>query len=113
MADKFLKQVYNTHLGRDPEEEGFNFWKQKLESGEMTEAEVEKAIAESPEAQSRAAEDFGDFIMKFEFSVNQMNGILTVLGNAPYAHVANLINLIRAQGEPQFKAALEAKANKE
>ena len=113
MVDKFLKQAYATHLGREPEEEGFNFWKQKLESGEMTEAEVEKAIAESPEAQARAAEEFGDFILKFEFNVNQVNAILTVLGNAPYAQVANLIGLIRSQGEPQFKATLEAKANKE
>ena len=113
MTDKFLKKAYQTHLGREPEEEGFNFWKQKLESGKMTEAEVEKAIAESPEAQARIAEEFGSFVLKFEFTVEQINAILTVLGNAPYAQAANLVALIRAQGEPQFKAALEAKANKE
>lgn len=113
MVDKFLKQAYATHLGREPEEEGFNFWKGKLESGEMTEAEVEKAIAESPEAQARIAEEFNDFVLKFEFNVGQTNAILTVLGNAPYAQVAPLITLIRSQGEPQFKAALEAASNKE
>jgi len=53
------------------------------------------------------------FILKFEFSVEQTNAILNVLGNAPYGAVANLVNLIREQGEPQFKAALEAEANKE
>ena len=54
-----------------------------------------------------------NFILKFEFTVAQTNGILNVLGNAPYAQSAGLIELIRAQGEPQFKAALEAESNKE
>lgn len=63
--------------------------------------------------ETKTEEDFGSFILKFEFDVNQTNAILTVLGGAPYAQVANLIGLIRAQGEPQFKAILEAEANKE
>ena len=53
------------------------------------------------------------FILKFEFSVAQTNGILNILGNAPFYQSANLIELIRGQGEPQFKAALEAEGNKE
>ena len=53
------------------------------------------------------------FILKFEFSVAQTNAILNVLGNAPFYQTANLIELIRSQGEPQFKAALEAEGNKE
>lgn len=53
------------------------------------------------------------FILKFEFTVAQTNAVLNVLGNAPFYQVANLIELIRSQGEPQFKAALEAEGNKE
>ena len=53
------------------------------------------------------------FILKFEFTVAQTNAVLNVLGNAPFYQVANLIELIRSQGEPQFKAAMEAEANKE
>lgn len=54
-----------------------------------------------------------NFILKFEFPVAAVNAILSVLGNAPYITSANLIALIQSQGEPQFKAALEAEANKE
>ena len=53
------------------------------------------------------------FILKFEFSVAQTNAILNVLGNAPFYQAAGLVELIRSQGEPQFKAALEAEGNKE
>ena len=52
------------------------------------------------------------FILKFEFPVAAVNAILQVLGNAPYVASAPLINLIQSQGEPQFKAALEAESNK-
>lgn len=113
MTDKFLNDTYQKYLGRAPEEEGFNFWKGKLESNEMTKEEVEQAIATSPEAMAKAEQEFADFGLKFEFTVTQVNAILTVLGAAPYAQSANLIALIRAQGEPQFKTLLEAKANKE
>ena len=54
-----------------------------------------------------------NFILKFEFTVAQTNGILNVLGKAPFYQAANLVELIRSQGEPQFKAALEAEGNKE
>lgn len=54
-----------------------------------------------------------NFILKFEFTVAQTNGILNVLGNAPFYQAASLVELIRSQGEPQFKAALEAEGNKE
>ena len=53
------------------------------------------------------------FILKFEFSVAATNAILQVLGNAPFVAAAPLINMIQAQGEPQFKAAMEAEGNKE
>ena len=52
------------------------------------------------------------FILKFEFPVAAVNAILYVLGNAPFVASAPLINMIQAQGEPQFKAALEAESNK-
>ena len=51
-------------------------------------------------------------ILKFEFPVAAVNAMLNVLGNAPYVTSASLINMIQAQGEPQFKAALEAESNK-
>ena len=53
------------------------------------------------------------FILKFEFPVSVVNTLLHILGNAPYVSSANLIAMIQAQGEPQFKAALEAEGNKE
>jgi hypothetical protein len=53
-----------------------------------------------------------DFILKFEFSVSAVNAILQVLGSAPFVAAAPLINMIQVQGEPQFKAALEAESNK-
>ena len=53
-----------------------------------------------------------DFILKFEFPVKAVNAILQVLGSAPFIAAAPLIGMIQAQGEPQFKAALEAEGNK-
>lgn len=53
-----------------------------------------------------------NFILKFEFTVNQVNALLHILGNAPYVSSAQLINMIQQQGEPQFKAAVEAAENK-
>lgn len=110
--EKFLTEVYAKHLGRTPDAEGLAFWKEKLDSGAVTQAEAEELISTSPEAKKKL-DAIDGFILKFEFSVSQTNSILNVLGGAPYAAVANLIELIRAQGEPQFKAALEAEANKE
>ena len=53
------------------------------------------------------------FILKFEFPVAAVNALLNILGNAPYVASAQLIAMIQAQGEPQFKAAVEAESNKE
>lgn len=113
MTDKFLNDTYQKYLGRVPEDEGFEFWKGKLESNEMTKEEVEQAIANSPEAIAKAEQEFADFKLSFKFSVSEINAILAVLGNAPFTQVANIVADIRSQGEPQFKALLEAKANKE
>jgi len=49
-----------------------------------------------------------DVIMNFSFTVAQLNKILHILGNAPFIVSADLIGYIRMQGEPQFKAAVEA-----
>jgi len=49
-----------------------------------------------------------DAIIQFEFTVAQVNAILHILGQAPYLASANLIGLIQAQGEPQFKKLVEA-----
>jgi len=40
-------------------------------------------------------------------TVDQVNGLLNVLGNAPFVASANLINEIQTQGGPQV-AALQA-----
>jgi hypothetical protein len=49
-----------------------------------------------------------DAIINFSFTVAQVNQILHILGNAPYFLSADLISYMRMQGEPQFKAAIEA-----
>jgi hypothetical protein len=53
-----------------------------------------------------------DEIINFSFTVGQVNQILHILGNAPYLASANLIAYIQMQGEPQFKAILEAEKAK-
>jgi len=47
-------------------------------------------------------------ILEFKFTVKQVNMILHILGQAPYMASAGLIALVQSQGEPQFKALLEA-----
>jgi hypothetical protein len=53
-----------------------------------------------------------DKIINLSVTVSQLNQILHILGNAPYLLSANLIAYIRMQGEPQFKALLEAEKKK-
>lgn len=48
-------------------------------------------------------------IVKFEFTVAQINAILAILGQAPFVASANLISLIQRQGEPQFRALMDKK----
>jgi hypothetical protein len=48
-----------------------------------------------------------DEIINFSFSVAQVNGLLQILANTPYAVSAGLIGLINMQGEPQFRAAIQ------
>jgi hypothetical protein len=53
----------------------------------------------------------GEAIIKLELTVNSINIMLNVLGNAPYVQSATLISQIQAQGVPQLKeleAAFEA-----
>jgi hypothetical protein len=53
----------------------------------------------------------GEAIIKLELTVNNVNLMLNVLGNAPYVQSATLIAQIQAQGVPQLKeleAAFEA-----
>jgi hypothetical protein len=42
--------------------------------------------------------------MKFELTVDQINLVLSALGNAPYAQVAPLIAEIQKQGQAQLGA---------
>jgi len=41
-------------------------------------------------------------ILKFEFTVAQVNAILNIIGSAPYVAAAPLIALVQSQGTPQF-----------
>jgi hypothetical protein len=54
-----------------------------------------------------------DEIINFSFTVAQVNGLLQILANTPYAVSAGLIGLINMQGEPQFRAAIERLPKKE
>jgi len=51
-----------------------------------------------------------DVVLNFSFTVAQINSVLHLLGNAPlpYIVVAPIVNMINEQGQPQFRAALEA-----
>jgi hypothetical protein len=54
--------------------------------------------------------------INFSFTVDQINSILAVLGQAPFVQSANLIGLIQAQGESQFeklKAKMDELAKEE
>ena len=55
--------------------------------------------------------DIGESKINFTFTVNEVNAILNVLGQAPFVQSAALINNIQAQGGPQvaeIQAAAEA-----
>ena len=55
--------------------------------------------------------DIGEKTINFTFTVNEVNAILNVLGQAPFVQSAALINNIQAQGGPQvaeIQAAAEA-----
>ena len=50
--------------------------------------------------------------LKLELTIEQTNGVLQILGNAPYVQSVNLINLIQEQAGPQVRdlQVAEAKA---
>jgi len=58
------------------------------------------------------ANDINSKVLTFNFTIDQVNSILNVLGQASFIQSANLINLIQAQGSEQFaKIQEEAPAN--
>ena len=59
------------------------------------------------EQQQQQKDPLDDEIINFSFTVAQVNGLLQILANTPYAVSAGLIGLINMQGEPQFRAAIE------
>ena len=69
-------------------------------------------MTDQVENQEVQADPMEDFILKFEFPVKAVNALLQILGNTPYIAAAPLIAMIQQQGEPQFKAAVEAESNK-
>jgi hypothetical protein len=48
--------------------------------------------------------------VKLDLQVGEVNGILTALGQLPYAQVSGLIDKIRQQATPQVQAAQQAAA---
>lgn len=48
--------------------------------------------------------------LKLELTIEQTNGILQILGNAPYVQSVNLINLIQEQVGPQVRELQVAEA---
>ena len=56
--------------------------------------------------------EIGSKELTFTFTVDQVNSILNVLGQAPFIQAANLINLIQAQGTDQF-AKIQAEVEAE
>ena len=51
-------------------------------------------------------------LFKLELTIEQTNGILQILGNAPYIQSVNLINLIQTQVGPQVRE-LQGEPNNE
>lgn len=47
--------------------------------------------------------------INLDFSVEEVDAILSALGNEPFIKVADLINKIRAQALPQWQAQQEVK----
>ena len=47
-----------------------------------------------------------DEILNFSWTVDFTNAVLHELGERPHIRVANLVNVIRQQGGPQFEALL-------
>jgi hypothetical protein len=51
--------------------------------------------------------DIENETLVFQFTVNEVNGILSALGQLPYTQSANLIGLIHAQAGRQVEQLLE------
>lgn len=58
------------------------------------------------------AVEIGGKELTFVFTVDQVNSILSVLGQASFVQSANLINLIQSQGTDQF-AKIQAEVEAE
>lgn len=72
----------------------------------------EKSMAEEKEVkQSTEEEIIGESIIKLELTVNNVNTLLNVLGQAPFVASANLINTIQTQGVPQLQEIQKAMAS--
>ena len=46
--------------------------------------------------------------MRLELTIEQINLIMSALGNAPFIQVEGIINEIRKQAQPQLAPAVEA-----
>jgi len=57
----FIQRIYSSVMGRDADEEGLNYWKSKLESKELSGADIIRAFVESKEFKNKDY-DNQDFI---------------------------------------------------
>lgn len=69
-------------------------------------------MAEEKEVKQATEEEIiGESIIKLELTVNSVNALLNVLGQAPFVASANLIHTIQAQGVPQLQEIQKAMAS--
>jgi hypothetical protein len=58
--------------------------------------------------QSTQDEIIGESVIKLELTVNSVNALLNVLGQAPFIASSNLIHTIQSQGVPQLQEIQKA-----
>ena len=69
-------------------------------------------MAEEKEVKQQTEDEIiGESVIKLELTVNSVNALLNVLGQAPFVASANLIHTIQAQGVPQLQEIQKAMAS--
>ena len=57
--------------------------------------------------------DIGESNINFTFTINEVNALLNILGQAPFVQSASIINNIQAQGSSQVEAIQAAQPAEE
>ena len=69
----------------------------------------ERSMSEEKEVKEISQDQIiGESVIKLELTVNSVNTLLNVLGQAPFVSSANLIHTIQAQGVPQLQEIQKA-----